>query len=496
MVDAFNTTGTIRTFALVGEHLTDSRHYELSMLVREFFPGAESLRPEQEEAADALFLFGNDGIRMTVRKDGVSAREEFCRYPEASVLSASAGDPFKNELKRALYELLRRLSGESLPWGILTGVRPTKLAWKELDRGLDRASLVRLLHEEYYLEERMAERLTDITGREMRLLEGHSGTDYSLYVGIPFCPTRCAYCSFVSYDFHRLGDLLVPYTDALCEEIKASAKLMNGRRLQSFYMGGGTPTTLPPELLRKVLQTVEEAFSVSSIAEKTVEAGRPDTITADRLSVLREFGITRISVNPQTMVQKTLDLIGRRHTVEDIRRAYALAREEGFDNINMDLIMGLPEEGIEEARYTLDGIRKMAPDSLTVHTLAVKRSSRIREEGTASTEGRTVRRMLDAAEQTARELGMKPYYMYRQKNMAGNFENTGYSVPGKECLYNVEIMEERQSILACGAGAVSKIYSPEADRIDRAPNVKNVEEYIRRLPEMLERKRAFAGGKE
>ena len=279
---------------------------------------------------------------------------------------------------------------------------------------------------------------------------------------------------------------------------------MKGRRLDTVYMGGGTPTTLSAEQLDKVLTVVEEAFDLSRCRELTVEAGRPDSVTPDKFKVLKAHNVGRISINPQTMNQKTLDLIGRKHTVEDIKNAYAMAREAGLDNINMDMILGLPGEGVDEVYHTLNEIKAMRPESLTVHSLAIKRASRLnilRQQYTELSIKNTDS-IIAMTEQTARDLNMQPYYMYRQKNMAGNFENVGYAVAGLECIYNILIMEEKQTIIACGAGASTKVvFHNEGDenhsvRIERIENVKDVRSYVERIDEMIERKRKFFGENE
>ena len=281
--------------------------------------------------------------------------------------------------------------------------------------------------------------------------------------------------------------------------MEQSQGLLEGHRLQSFYMGGGTPTTLSASELQRVLLAADRMCHFETLKEVTVEAGRPDTITREKLKMLKDMGVTRISINPQSMNQSTLDTIGRRHSVEEIETAFAMARQAGFTNINMDFIVGLPGETLSDVRHSMDRVMDMKPDNLTVHTLAIKRSSRMNEEGSgkmvlekALREAKTLDAMLVLTMETAQTLGMHPYYMYRQKNMAGNFENIGYSLPGHEGLYNIEIMEERQNILAFGAGGVSKVYDPERNRLERVPNVKSVDEYIRRIDEMIERKRKGA----
>ncbi len=379
-----------------------------------------------------------------------------------------------------------------LPWGILTGVRPSKVAYAYLEQGKSLQETEQILKDFYRLREDKAKLCAMVADKERRLLQGHTGTDVSVYVGIPFCPTRCSYCSFGSHDQRAYDKWSSSYIEALLKEMRESANLLKTRRIQSFYMGGGTPTTLTPEGLKQVLSAADALCDFSALREVTVEAGRPDTITLEKLHVLKEMGVTRISINPQSMVQRTLDLVGRRHTVEQVKKAFYMAREAGFDVINMDFILGLPEETQEDVLYSMQQVQALKPDNLTVHTLAIKRSSRMNEEGQAERllvdVPETIDQMIGIAAKAAFEMGMHPYYMYRQKNMAGNFENVGYSMPGKEGLYNIEIMEERQTILAFGAGGVSKVYFPQENRLERVPNVKGVEEYIRRIDEMIERK--------
>ena len=279
------------------------------------------------------------------------------------------------------------------------------------------------------------------------------------------------------------------------KELEYTSKKMEGRPLDTIYFGGGTPTALLAEDIDAILSKLEQLFDVGHALEFTVEAGRPDSITEEKLRVLRDHGITRISINPQTMNQKTLDLIGRRHTVEMVKEKFYMAREMGFDNINMDLIMGLPEEDMDDVRHTLEEIRAMGPDSLTVHSLAIKRAARLNmfKEEYGKLKINNTPEMITLSEACARELGMEPYYLYRQKNMAGNFENVGYSLPGKACIYNILIMEEMQTIAACGAGTTTKVVFPSENRRERCENVKEVEQYIGRIDEMIGRKEKIFG---
>lgn len=280
------------------------------------------------------------------------------------------------------------------------------------------------------------------------------------------------------------------YLEALFKELEYAAHQMKGKTLDTIYFGGGTPTALEAEELDAILTKIEETFDLSAVKEFTVEAGRPDSITEEKLRTLRAHGITRISINPQTMKQATLDLIGRRHTVEKVKEQFRLARELGFDNINMDLIIGLPEEDINDVRDTMEQIRELAPDSVTVHSLAIKRAARLNifRERYAGLKIENTQEMIDLTASCARSMGLVPYYLYRQKNMAGNFENVGYAAPDKECIYNILIMEERQTIVACGAGTTTKVIFPKENRLERVENVKDVEQYISRIDEMIERK--------
>ena len=281
------------------------------------------------------------------------------------------------------------------------------------------------------------------------------------------------------------------YKEALFKEMEYVAEQMKDRPLSTIYFGGGTPTSLNPQDLDEILTKVEELFPVEQAVEFTVESGRPDSITREKLQVLRNHGISRISINPQTMKQATLDLIGRRHTVEDVKEKFLLARELGFDNINMDLIVGLPEETIDDVRQTMEEIKALRPDSVTVHSLAIKRAARLNiyKERYGNLKIVNTQEMIDLTAQYAEEMGLKPYYLYRQKNMAGNFENVGYSREGKAGIYNILIMEEKQSILAAGAGASTKFVFEHGERIERVENVKDLKNYVERIDEMIERKR-------
>lgn len=399
----------------------------------------------------------------------------------------------KRQVKGALYELLKKLTGMRPPWGSLTGIRPTRLLYEGMEAGLTLEQAVRRVETEFDVSADRAELLGDIARMQSGIREA-SPDRFDLYIGIPFCRTRCSYCSFSAGEIGN-GKLVVPYVDALLREIELSKALMEekGMRLRAGYVGGGTPTAIPCDDLRRILQAAQAAFP--GAVEWTVEAGRPDTIDEQKLRMLRDLGVGRISVNPQTFSDGTLRRIGRAHTSEETIEAYHLARSLGFDDINMDIIAALPGEDVSDFAHTLDEIERLAPDSVTVHSLAIKRSSRLHEQLAVAGNGYGQVTRDGAAEMIAlarRRLtagGWRPYYLYRQKYMAGNLENVGYARPGKACLYNIGNMEETVSVLALGAGAITKWLFDRTLRIERAPNVRNIEEYIARVDEMVQRKR-------
>ena len=400
----------------------------------------------------------------------------------------------KRQVKRTLYELLKEMTGMQLPWGALTGIRPTRLLYEALDAGLDMEAARSHVMREFDVSADRAQLLCEIAEMQRGVRTPEDGS-FDLYIGIPFCKTRCSYCSFSSGEIGRNKKLVAPYTEALLREIELSAQLMReaGLHVRAAYMGGGTPTAIPCDDLERILAAAREAFP--GAVEWTVEAGRPDTIDREKLAMLKRMEIGRISVNPQTFCDETLARIGRSHSGEDTVRAYELARELGFDDVNMDLIAALPGETPEVFAATLEKVISLAPESVTVHSLAIKRSSKLHEQLHVSGAGHTQVSAEGAAEMIAHarsrltQAGWRPYYLYRQKYMAGNLENVGYAKPGKACLYNIGNMEETASVLALGAGAISKWLFARDLRIERAANVKNIEEYARRVEEMVQRKR-------
>ncbi len=438
-----------------------------------------AIRLELEEDRIELFLDLKEGAPV---KSSLTLEE---------TLSKSQ---YKNAMKRLLYLNMARLTGKELPWGILTGIRPTKLVYELLEQEVKEEAIYRHMKREYLCSEEKISLSIEIAKRELKLLRDMDYENgYSLYIGIPFCPSTCLYCSFTSYSVEKYAGYVEQYLQALEKEIRYAASCFPGKKLTTVYLGGGTPTTLSAEQLDSLLGLIREQFDFFYVKEFCVEAGRPDSITREKLEVLKRQGVDRISINPQSMQQKTLDLIGRKHSITQVKEAFRLAREAKHDNINMDLILGLPGENVFDVLDTLQQLRELEPDSLTVHTLAVKRAARLnqKKESYANLQATDVPAMLEATIRFAKENAYLPYYLYRQKNMADNLENIGYAKAGKEGLYNILIMEEKQTILALGAGGMSKFVFHRENRIERIDNVKSVTDYISRIDEMIERKRHF-----
>ncbi len=394
-------------------------------------------------------------------------------------------------IKAAVYYMLKKETGIFVPWGMMTGIRPAKRINTYMDEGMSADEAAKKLIMLYEMTNDKAELAKNVALAEREILEKADGNGISLYIGIPFCPTRCLYCSFTSYPLDKYFNKVDGYIDALIKELKFLGDKAKGIRLDSIYIGGGTPTSLSAEQLNRLMGCVCDIFDLNNLLEYTVEAGRPDTITPDKLKAIKTNGANRISINPQTMNDRTLKLIGRNHSVDDIKRVYYEAREAGHNNINMDLILGLPEEGEIEVTRTMEEIEKLAPENLTVHTLAIKRASRLRETlgDYDLAKAKLMEKLIDISSDSAKRMELLPYYMYKQKNMLGSFENVGYAKKGCESVYNIVIMEETQSIFAAGAGASTKLYDSASGRIERIFNVKNVDEYINRIDEMIDRKR-------
>ncbi len=416
---------------------------------------------------------------------------------EGSYLINSSGSDDRDEIKREMYHLLADLTGRQSGWGTLTGVRPLKLAYEMLREAGSVSGMRQLMKERYLVSEGKIDLLADIVNYQLKHLEGDPSSMAAVYIGIPFCPTRCEYCAFAS-NVAPESDI-AEYFSNLLEEIRYTGCMIkdNGTRIESVYVGGGTPTTLSADQLRQLILAVREHIGIDpSSIEFTIEAGRPDTITPDKLRVMKDNGVSRISINPQSMKDETLRRIGRDHTADDIRNGYRLASEYGFDVINADLIAGLPGEDMDDFRASLEEILELGANNITVHTLSVKRGSRLREHDPEYYRRGTeeVSRMVEFAGKRLAEEGFYPYYIYRQKHQMGALENVGYCREGKHSIYNIRIMEEKQTIIALGAGGIGKIYFPEEDRLERVANVSNYKVYNERFDEMLERKNKYYGG--
>ena len=400
----------------------------------------------------------------------------------------------RHAIARCFFLAARAVTGVTPPWGMLTGVRPDKPVTWALAEGKSPDQARAMLEDEYFVTRSRADMALETGAMALRASRRLVPKDIDLYVGIPFCPTRCAYCSFVSQSVERSFSLVPPYVDALIEEIKVGGRMVReqGLRVRAFYMGGGTPTTLTAEQMDRVLTAFEESFDILPCEEITVEAGRPDTITAEKLAVLKSHGVTRVSVNPQSMEEHVLRAIGRCHTAGDIEAAMELVDKFGFPHVNMDLIAGLPEDTPEGFRRSLDRCLSFGTDNVTVHTLALKKGSRILTEGLTIPGPEAVSEMLDYAAPVLRQAGYAPYYLYRQKYMSGSFENVGWSKSGAECWYNIDIMSELCSILSFGAGGSTKMVEPGTNHIERVFNLKYPKEYTERPEKCLANQAAFA----
>ena len=497
--------------------------YAVEQMLLTMFPEERPEYPEGKPAGDRLEIRLSRGPRYTTAGCSLWRDGQVFRGRAAAVLPPNAApleaDRVRQRLvKNAIYRAALKSGVKKPAWGALTGVRPGKLLAGLLNEGLSEQQALKAFIRDYDVSTARAALCLDTSRETLKAMAALGPRDICLYVGIPFCPTRCAYCSFVSQSVEKSMKLIAPFHQALRREIAATAAQVKalGLRVVSVYMGGGTPTTLSAAQLDELCAWLAAEFDLSALREYTVEAGRPDTIDRGKLEMMKAHGVGRISVNPQTFSDETLRRIGRAHTGADTVRAYELARSLGFDDVNMDLIAALPGETPEIFSETLDRVIELNPESVTVHALAIKRSSRLHEQlhvhagshSQVSADGAaemiaTARRRLTAA-------GWRPYYLYRQKYMAGNLENVGYAKPGKACLYNIGNMEETASVLALGAGAITKwLYDREITaaargcdvesmrfanlqlRIERAPNVRNIEQYIARVDEMVGRKRAL-----
>lgn len=460
-------------------------HFELENLTRLFFPNEKItvIRDFSEPQPPYIYTEVSDKITISVNIGSFNKSE-------TAVKKLTDDD---NELVSAqlLYKLLCDFTGLTQPWGILTGVRPVKLL-RRLAEESSEEQAVKKFEKDFFVSNEKIALSRETEHNERKILELSKPESFSLYVGIPFCPSRCSYCSFVMASIERAEKLIEPYTKLLCEEIKQTAEIANklGLRLETVYFGGGTPTTLSAEQLDTVLGTVNNSFDMSTCREFTVEAGRPDTIDIAKLFALKENKVDRISINPQTVNDEVLKTIGRKHTAQQFFDAFELARKCGFDNINTDLIAGLPTDTPESFKNSLDSIVRLNAECITVHTLCMKRASRLTTEGVTLDlqQARDARGMLAYTQNILVQNEYIPYYMYRQSRMVGNLENVGWSKKGFESLYNVYVMDETHTILACGSGGVTKLKRNNPDYLERIFNFKYPYEYIDRFDELIQRK--------
>ena len=495
-------------------------------LIKAFYPNVEMRQMMVPKQVSFLALEFVDVLEPRSCQEACFSllEKDFSTFLRVEKLVTGIEIHFSYENLTEVYDCLMLLSGYSLPWGILTGVRPTKLAYRGLERGLSLEEVIADLQNNYKVSIEKANLAVHVANREREIIRDFkTDSGFSLYVGIPFCPGICHYCSFSSGAIQDYKDKTDDYVAALCEEIIAISNVMRcdrtdrknlaksineyvvenlekekGFKLQTIYIGGGTPSSLSVAQLQRILETIVHHFSMEHVREFTVELGRADTISKELLELLQAYSVSRISINPQSMQQKTLDRIGRNHTVAQVKEAFYLARSLGFHNINMDIIVGLPGETLTDLENTMEQVKVLAPDSITVHTLALKRGSQEakaiqnKQSMRKEKESNEIAKMLAHCVHICQEMGLFPYYLYRQKHIKGNYENVGYAKVDKAGIYNILIMEEQQSIFAAGAGAITKLVRQEVDaksNIYRLENVKNIDIYINTIKDIIEQKK-------
>ncbi|MBR4868117.1 MAG: coproporphyrinogen dehydrogenase HemZ [Clostridia bacterium] len=469
-------------------------YYEMENVCRLFFPHERF----DKTGADS----DSNSVTCTFETTNIGSLVHCCVCYNDQRYETTESCPVTNDIReeeismaRGLYSLFSNITGICPKWGILTGVRPGKLYSSIFKESNDQENT------EAYMSRRLlvqADKLRLCRATymaEQKALQHSTPDSFSLYISIPFCPTRCSYCSFVSHSVEKTKKMVPQYVDLLCEELKEVSRIACEQNLilKTIYWGGGTPTQLSAEQLDRVMTVVEEVFDLSHLLEYTVEGGRPDTITPEKLLVLKNHGVDRLSINPQTMHNEILRIIGRRHTAEQVLEAFQMARDAGFDNINMDVIAGLPGDTVEGFCSTLEQLLALNPENITVHTLSIKRSSFLTERGEIAIVPNVdaVEQMLDYASGVLLKNGYAPYYLYRQSKMLGNQENVGWSKPGKDCLYNIFMMNELHTVLSAGAGAVTRLKEPHGGQIERIFNYKYPYEYIERFDTLIERKKGI-----
>lgn len=472
--------------------------YEISMLIKSFtkidvdFKNIDEF--DENIEGDFLLIFQEESDEPEYTEI-IGLSNIAGKILEYSEEVPNQNSEIKNAYKRFIYEAFSDMLNKQLPWGILTGIRPIKIYNDYLNRK-DRLSDEEIetdINTKFYISKEKIKLMSLIANLQQKLFEKTLKNSYSIYIGIPFCPTRCNYCSFFSNDLVSKGHLREDFLQALFIEIEQTlkSKWFADKTVDSIYIGGGTPTSLDEKQMIHLLTFLDSKFNFKNQREITFEAGRPDTITEKKLKIIKSFGINRISINPQTMVDSTLEKIGRNHTSQDVINSVEMAQKIGFDNINMDIILGLESENLENVKYTLNRLLDLNPDSLTMHTLSIKKAAKLAQEvdiEELEKQDRSISTMIDEVYNFANQLEMSPYYLYRQKNILGGYENIGFAKKDKESWYNIAIMEEVQNIIAFGPGSVSRFIYPEENRIERVSNVKNLEMYIKDIHLSVEKK--------
>lgn len=484
--------------------INNTFHYEMENLTRVFFPNEKieiiKCTAVPQDALDSPYVATS--VESTDNYSRVSVQtvfDSFSKNITQQVEYVEDTEEYQTELERTmavcLYKLLSEYTGLTPPWGILTGVRPIKL-FRKMAESMGTENAKRHFRDKFLVSEEKVQLAEETEKNEQAILRTSSVNSYSLYVSIPFCPSRCSYCSFISQATLKAKKLIEPYVELLCRELEETAKILKGKKLklETVYIGGGTPTTLNAQQLERLIATINRCFPMEQCREFTVEAGRPDTITEDKLKAILNGGADRISINPQTMNDTVLEAIGRKHTAQQTIEAYRLARAVGFNHINMDLIVGLPKDNLESFENTLNTITELDPESITVHTLSMKRSSNLTIQGVKimKQDADTASAMHTYCKGILESKGYHPYYLYRQSRMVGNLENIGYSKPDRDGLYNVFIMDETHTILGCGAGAVTKLKNGTTGSLSRVFNYKYPDWYVNDFDEILRRKQEIS----
>lgn len=463
-----------------------SCEYEMNIFMKMFFDKSENVSVFTD------FSYENETIHAAAKIE-YNGKNYTAEYSYKYKKKNKRADKIVSRcfVVRAFCDAAQNIKRISIPWGALSGIRPAKVVRQMKESGMTTAEIKNELKNVFGVEEKKIRLALEVAENETEILSGVSDDSISVYIGIPFCPSKCLYCSFVSSDLRTGKKYVDEYVRLLDKEIEKTAEVIKklGFYIENIYIGGGTPTSISNEQLRAVLSSVKKYFDLSKIKEYTLEAGRADTITREKLETAKVFGVDRISINPQTMNDITLERVGRRHSAQMVRDTFLLARDVGFNNINMDLIAGLPGENFDMFKYSLDKVVELDPEDVTVHSLCIKRAAAFRFSDYDLTDSDEMNKMLDYTQMRMRETNRSPYYMYRQKNISGNLENVGYAKPGCYSFYNVNIMEEVQNIIAVGGGGASKIVM--GDRIERVFNFKDPCEYIRRFDEILQKKDEF-----